>query len=375
MKILHVITSLYTGGAEKLMVDLLPRLKEKGYEVDLLLFDGTDTPFRRQAEAADIKVMHTRIGGSVYNPINLIKLIPYLRRYDIVHTHNTAPQLFAAIGSVLCSAVLCTTEHNTSNRRRGWRWYATIDRWMYNRYKQVICISQKAEETLREYLVKSKANICTVNNGVDISKYANAKPSDELQRIAPGCKAITMVAGFRWEKDQDTLINAMKLLASGNSKDRPLSAEMNGSCDFHLFLVGDGSRRSGCERLAKDNGVADRVHFMGLRTDVPNILRASDYVVMSSHFEGLSLSSVEGMSVGKPFLASNVNGLREVVEGAGLLFEHQDAESFAKLIQQLDTDNELYKNVAQQCRERAKQFDIAKMVDGYDKVYKSLMLR
>jgi glycosyltransferase involved in cell wall biosynthesis len=357
MKILHVITSLSTGGAEKLMVDLLPRLKEKGHEVDLLLFDGKDTPFRRQAEAAGIKVMHTRIGGSVYNPINLIKLIPYLRRYDIVHTHNTAPQLFAAIGSVLCSVVLCTTEHNTSNRRRAWRWYATVDRWMYNRYKQVICISQKAEETLREYLVKSKANICTVNNGVDISKYANAKPSDELQRIAPGCKAITMVAGFRWEKDQDTLIKGLKLL----------------DVNFHLFLVGDGVRRSECEQLAKDNGVADRIHFMGLRTDVPNLLRASDYVVMSSHFEGLSLSSVEGMSVGKPFLSSNVNGLREVVEGAGLLFEHQDAAGFAALIKKLNADSDLYKSVAAQCRERAEQFDISKMVDGYDKVYKSLL--
>ena len=51
MRILHVITSLRTGGAEKLMVDLLPRLKQRGHEVDLLLFDGTDTPFRRAAEA------------------------------------------------------------------------------------------------------------------------------------------------------------------------------------------------------------------------------------------------------------------------------------------------------------------------------------
>jgi glycosyltransferase involved in cell wall biosynthesis len=195
-----------------------------------------------------------------------------------------------------------------------------------------------------------------VNNGVDISKYANAKPSDELRRIAPGCKSITMVAGFRWEKDQDTLINGLKLLND----------------NFHLFFVGDGVRRSECEQLAKENGVADRVHFMGLRTDVPNILRASDFVVMSSHFEGLSLSSVEGMSVGKPFLSSNVNGLREVVEGAGLLFEHQDYAGFAELIKLLDVDNELYRTISKRCFERAKQFDISKMVDGYDKVYQSL---
>jgi glycosyltransferase involved in cell wall biosynthesis len=227
---------------------------------------------------------------------------------------------------------------------------------MYSRYKQIICISEKAEETLREHLGKSKTNICTVNNGVDISKYANAKPSDELRRIAPGCKSITMVAGFRWEKDQDTLINGLKLLND----------------NFHLFFVGDGVRRSECEQLAKENGVADRVHFMGLRTDVPNILRASDFVVMSSHFEGLSLSSVEGMSVGKPFLSSNVNGLREVVEGAGLLFEHQDYAGFAELIKLLDVDNELYRTISKRCFERAKQFDISKMVDGYDKVYQSL---
>lgn len=357
MRILHVITSLRTGGAEKLMVDLLPRLKKKGYEVDLLLFDGTDTPFRRQVEAVGIKVMHTRVGGSVYHPINLIRLIPYLKKYDVVHTHNTAPQLFAAIGSVLCSVVLCTTEHNTSNRRRAWKWYVGIDRWMYSRYKQVICISEKAEEMLRTYIGDSNASICTVNNGVDIAKYAAAVPFTDLQQIAPGGKVITMVAGFRWEKDQDTLIKSMAELPD----------------EFHLFLVGEGPRRVECEQLSQVEGVAGRAHFLGLRTDIPNLLRASDYVVMSSHFEGLSLSSVEGMSVGKPFLASNVDGLREVVQGAGLLFEHQDAKGLASLIQQLAADEALYNKVANRCYIRAKQYDISKMVEGYCNVYDRLM--
>jgi glycosyltransferase involved in cell wall biosynthesis len=357
MKILHVITSLRTGGAEKLMVDLLPRLKEKGYEVDLLLLDGTDTPFRRQLEAVGVKVMHTRVGGSVYHPINLVRLIPYLKKYDVVHTHNTAPQLFAAIGGVLCSVALSTTEHTTSNRRRAWKWYVSIDRWMYNRYKLVICISQKAEEMLREYIGDTRASICTVNNGVDVEKYACAEPSKELLQIAPNSKSIIMVAGFRWEKNQDTLIKGMAELPE----------------KFHLFLVGAGVRQPECERLARDCGVENRVHFMGVRTDVPNLLRASDYVVMSSHFEGLSLSSVEGMSVGKPFLASNVNGLREVVQGAGLLFEHQDSKGFANLIQQLDADSEFYASVATQCHLRALHFDISEMVDGYCSAYNRLL--
>lgn len=356
MKILHVITSLRTGGAEKLMVDLLPRLKDRGHEVDLLLFDGTETPFRRAAEEAGVKVMDLGKGGSVYSPLKFMKLLPYLRKYDVVHTHNTAPQLFAAAGSVLCSVVLCTTEHNTSNRRRAWKWYAAVDRWMYGRYRKVVCISQKAEDNLREFIGDSRAEILTINNGVDVEKYASASASPELEQLVPGSRKLMMVAGFRWEKDQDTIIKALPMLPD----------------DFHLFLVGDGVRRSECEELAQQQGVAGRVHFMGLRSDVAELLHAADYVLMSSHFEGLSLSSVEGMSVGKPFLASDVDGLREVVNGAGVLFPHGDPQALANEITKLEESPVEYKSVADRCRSRAVQFDISTMADGYSKIYNSL---
>lgn len=357
MRILHVITSLRTGGAEKLMVDLLPRLRNSGFEVELLLFDGTDTPFRHDVEVAGIKVHDLGVGGSVYSPIRFLKLIPFLRKYDVVHTHNTAPQLFAAIGSVLCSVVLCTTEHNTSNRRRGWTWYAAIDRWMYNRYRKVICISQKAEDNLREYIGHCKADICTINNGVDIAKYANATVSTELEAIAPGSRKIIMVAGFRWEKDQDTLIKSLKYLPE----------------NFHLFLVGDGVRRNVLETLIESESMSSRVHLLGLRTDVPQLLHAADYIVMSSHFEGLSLSSVEGMSVGKPFLASDVDGLREVVKGAGILFHYKDSEDFACQVQNLEVSPTLYEMTADMCFNRAKRFDICKMEIEYANIYKHLL--
>lgn len=106
MKILHVITSLYTGGAEKLMVDLLPRMQKKGHQVELCIFDGTRTPFFVQLENSGIKIHWFRKGGSVYNPLNVYRLWRLMcKGWDIVHTHNTAPQLFAAFGGVLCSVV------------------------------------------------------------------------------------------------------------------------------------------------------------------------------------------------------------------------------------------------------------------------------
>jgi glycosyltransferase involved in cell wall biosynthesis len=67
-----------------------------------------------------------------------------------------------------------------------------------------------------------------------------------------------------------------------------------------------------------------------------------------------------------------VDGLREVVQGAGLLFEHQDAKGLASLIQQLAADEALYNKVANRCYIRAKQFDISKMVEGYCNVYDTM---
>lgn len=357
MKILHVITSLRTGGAEKLMVDLLPRLKAKDLDVDLLLFDGTDTPFRREVEAAGIKVFDLGIGGSVYSPLRLILLLPFMRKYDVVHTHNTAPQMFAALCRIFSKTKLVTTEHNTSNRRRDWKWYATIDRWMYGRYRKVICISKKAEDNLRSFIQDQSTKILTINNGVDVDKYAGAKPSPELELLAPESRKLIMVAGFRPQKDQDTLIRALSLLPD----------------KFHLFLVGDGVRRPELEALTKELALDDRVHFLGLRTDVAELLHAADYVVMSSHFEGLSLSSVEGMAVGRPMLASDVDGLREVVGGAGILFPHGDSKALATEIISLEASPEKYNTFAAACFRNARRYDISVMAEQYAKCYWNLL--
>ena len=335
------------------MVDLLPRLKARGLDVDLLLFDGTDTPFRRDIEAAGIRVFDLGTGGSVYSPVRMLKLIPYLRKYDIIHTHNTAPQLFAAAASCLKKAKLVTTEHGGSNRRRSIRGFKVIDKWMYRKYDTIICIADKTKDNLLEYLSIPLGNVVTINNGIDVARYASAEPSPELEGIAPGSRKIIMVAGFRWEKDQDSLIRSLKHLPS----------------KFHLFLVGDGVRRPELEALATHENLADRVHFLGLRTDVPQLLHAADYVVMPSHFEGLSLSSVEGMSVDKPFLTSDVDGLREVVKGAGVLFPHGDSKALANEIMALENSPQKYSSVANACRKRADQFDISKMVESYARYY------
>jgi glycosyltransferase involved in cell wall biosynthesis len=358
MKILHVITSLNTGGAEKLMVDLLPRLRDLGNEVELLIFDGTRTSFYNELEQNGIKIHHLSIGGNVYNPINIFKLTKYLKHYDIIHTHNTACQYFVPFAKIISFAKckLVTTEHNTSNRRRKYNLFRSIDRWMYHRYKKVICISDQAEINLKQFIKTYDSNFCTIYNGVNISRFENANPSNEIMSKFEGLHTSIMVAGFRDQKDQPTLIKAYTHLPK----------------DYHLILVGDGVRRTEFETLVAELNLQDRVHLLGLRTDIPELLKAANVVVMSSHFEGLSLSNIEGMASGNPFVASDVDGLREITSGYGVLFPHEDDKALAYIIQQLTTDEEYRQSVIEKCQQRAKQYDINVMVKAYLKVYQEL---
>lgn len=356
MKILQVITSMHIGGAEKVVMELILGLRALGHDVDVALFSGEDTDFKRQLDRSGCRVFSFSIGGKTYNPIYILKLWRIMHRYDIVHTHNTAPQLFAAIAGLGSKAKLITTEHSSSNRRREKGHLKWFDNWLYGRYDTIVCIADQAKQAMETYLGRRMDDVAVINNGVNVEDFHSAEPASELY---PHCGkfVIAMVAGFRYEKDQDTVIKAMTNLTDG----------------YELWLVGDGVRRKELEALIETEGVKDRVKLLGIRKDVSNILHAADVVIMSSHREGLSLSNVEGMSVGKPFIASDVDGLREVTQNYGILFPHKDAIALAKIIDRLHTDKDYYHTVADRCYKRALEFDVNKMVEGYIDIYRSLI--
>ena len=357
MKILHVITSLETGGAETLVVNLLPRLHALGHEVGLVVFNGKQTMLMDRLETLCPSCRIYKFGQSYYNPSYIFKLIKIMRRYDIVHTHNSSPQLYAAIANLFCRKKLVTTEHSTNNRKRERGGLLRIvDRCMYKKYDGIICISDIAQDKLTCYLKDRFLNekICTINNGVDVEKFLSAKPILDIHKHR---FVIVMVAGFREAKDQDTLIRAMAKLPQEK---------------YELWLVGDGERREELKKLVSNQKAEDNVKFLGVRSDVANVLKTSDVVVMSSHWEGLSLSNIEGMSVGKPFVASDVDGLREITKDAGILFKHEDADELASIILRLSKDKEYYDYIAARCYERAKQFDISKTIKGYNALYNKI---
>lgn len=356
MRILEVITSLRTGGAERLLSDLVPRLNDSDHKTDILVFDGTKTPFMEKLKGKGVSIYSLNNGTNVYNPRNIFSLSSYLKRYDIVHAHNAACQMYAAIACkfIKKNVFLVTTEHSTDNRRRHIWWFKPIDRWMYHQYDEIVAISDEASRILSEYL-GGNIKINTIPNGIDTDKFLYAIPYPECR----GCDdvIISMVASFRPQKDQDTLIRSLKYLPN----------------KFKLWLVGDGVRRQDCERLAQSEGVIDRLKFWGIRTDVPNILKTSDIVVLSSNCEGFGLAAVEGMAAGKPVVASDVPGLAQVVEGAGVLFEKKNYKQLAEIILHLTSDEIYRQSVIDKCIERAKEYSIDITASSYLKVYDTLL--
>lgn len=356
MKILHVITSLYTGGAERLMVDLLPTLRnDEDFQVDLLLINGVETPFKKALKQAGIKVCALSMTNDVYNLRNIFRFRRFLAHNDcdIIHTHNTACQLFVPIAKSLTrnKAKLVTTEHNTTNHRRTKWWLKPLDKWMYRKYAAIVCISDLTRHNLEQYL-GTDWPMHTIYNGVDTKRFARPVKDISGQQDF----VVTMVAAFRPQKDQDTLIRAFTHLEP----------------NFRLQLVGGGQRGEELKALCRKLGLEDRVQFLGVRMDVPDIMEQSDVIVLSSHWEGFGLAAVEGMASGRPMVATDGDGLRDIVGGAGVLFQPGDDQELASAIKRLCETPDYYRQVALACQERAQHYDISVMADGYSNLYRTL---
>ena len=121
MRILHIITSLEIGGAQRLLSDILP-IMAQNHEVTLLVTDDLDNDFSRRVKSAGVRVMTTS-GIPQHSLKNILALRRLMKGYDIVHVHLFPMLYWVSLASLLTSVRLVYTEHSTSNRRRGkWSW-------------------------------------------------------------------------------------------------------------------------------------------------------------------------------------------------------------------------------------------------------------
>lgn len=361
MKVLHIINSLATGGAEKLLLETIPLYAKKGIKIDILVLNDNEYPFMQKLKALNVCNVFSLGSGTVYNPIHIFKLLPYMKKYDIIHVHLFPAQYWAVLAKWLSfsKAKLIFTEHNTHNRRMENGLFKFCDKIIYSGYSKVVCITQEVMNILKKHLNSSKNKFLIIENGVNIAsiKEAKALQRTEMDSINQEDKIIIQVAAFREQKDQITLIKTMKYLPDS----------------VKLLLVGDGPFRETCETLSKELRLEKRIQFLGLRMDVPSLLKTADIIVLSSKYEGLSLSSIEGMAAGKPFVASDVPGLTDIVKDAGVLFQQGNAEELGQKINELIDDENYYNEIALKCENRANEYDIYRMINSHIELYETLL--
>jgi glycosyltransferase involved in cell wall biosynthesis len=132
-------------------------------------------------------------------------------------------------------------------------------------------------------------------------------------------------------------------------------------------MVGEGSLEEAAARHAKLSGVSDRVHFLGVRQDVAELLSASELFALAAHWEGSPIAVIEAMAAGLPVVATAVGGVAELVEhgATGLLAPAGDIAALADALACLTRDPQRRAEFSRRARERASRYSVQQMVQSY----------
>ena len=360
IKILHINTELVAGGVERLLNDLLPLFNEKNnVEVDLFLLENKgNNIFEEELKKNKVNIIYSKYNNKFDISI-IFELRKLIQKYDIVHTHIFPSQFYIplAILGLKKLPYLITTEHSTENNRRKYRFLSYLEKYLYFKYDKIISISKQTEINLKRWLKVSenKGNkFITIENGINLEKFypENVEIEVDYFKEERKKKIITMIGRFDVQKDQPTLIKAIK--------DIP---------DIYLFLVGDGPRRKEYENLVKKLKIEDKVKFLGVRKDIPKILNISDICVLSSNWEGFGLVAVEAMAAKKPIIGSKVDGLKQIIDDDNLIFNKGNIEELENKLKIILKDNVKYNEIIRKQNTKVINYSIDIMLKKYLKEY------
>ena len=287
-------------------------------------------------------------------------MLRYLRlfrtmRPDVVHCHNPAPSLQAALSARLAGAAcVLATRHSLVSppyNRAAEIKFSVCSRFM----DWVVGICDITCENLRGAPLARRNRIVRIYNGALPVPHV----APELRR--PELFTVLFVGRVATIKNLQTLIRAAVQAAITLST-------------LRLWIVGDGPVRAELEQLMEQLGAREIVTFWGERTDTATFFNAADVIAMSSTSEGLPMSLVQGMSLGIPIVVTNVGGMKEIVDlcGCGLASPVGDWNAMAENLIQLGSNTSLRLELG----DRAKQafqhdFTLQQMAEQYEALYRS----
>ena len=357
MRVLHVIDSLIQAGAEALVKDMVPRMRSAGIDVSVAVLKELDGPFERELREKNIAFLPTAPGG-IYSPAHIFSLKRHIHKFDVIQVCLFPAQLFVPLAALLGgSKVPIILSEQTTQHRRKKMWLHPLETWMYSRYTAIACASDGIAASLTAWIPGVEAKITVIPNGIDVETFESAKPASRASAgINNGNCALLYVASLQPRKDHVNLLRAMANIP-----------------DADLMLVGDGEMRPQLERLAETLGIAQRVHFLGRRKDVPELLKMADIYVHPPAVEGFGIAAAEALAAGKPIVATNVPGLAQVVADAGILVPPGDPATLAKEVNKLMESPTRRQQLSRAAVERGRQFSIEKTVAAYIDLYRSVL--
>ena len=344
ISVLEVLPTLKRAGAERMVVSLVSGLDRDRFEPAVVsLYDAFPAGFEAELEERGIPVWHLgkRPGLDLRMYPRLMKVFRDFKP-AVVHTHSYVLRYTWPV----TKAAKVHTVHNLASKEVDFTG-RLIHRAAFRTGVAAVAVGGEVARSFREFYGFEPA--ATILNGIE----------------TPRCSARQQWRAANGFGEDDVLIVSVARLDPQKNPLGLIEAFARAGCPrCHLLMVGDGSLR--CS--------APRVHFLGVRTDVAEILSSADIFALASHWEGTPLSVMEAMAAGLPVVATRVGGVPELVEHGttGLLVAPGDMQSFAAALAAVARDPQRRRELGEAARNAAARFSVTAMVASYSRLFERL---
>jgi L-malate glycosyltransferase len=363
------------GGSGVVATELGKALAERGHQVHFVTYNQ---PARLDLFSENLFYHEVSVSNYPlfdFPPYELAlasRLVDVVRfeKLDVLHVHYAIPHASAAFMAkqiLLTYGIyipVVTTLHGTDITLVGKdRTFKPVVTFSINQSDGVTAVSEHLRnDTYKFFDIEN--DIKVIPNFIDLTRFS-LKPKDHFKKaIAPfGEKIIVHTSNFRKVKRTDDVVR--------------IFAELIKTIPAKLLMVGDGVERSRCEQLSRDLGVSEEIRFLGKQDAIEEILSVSDLFLMPSESESFGLAALEAMACKVPVISSNVGGLPELnVEGVtGFLRDMGDVDGMAERAIYILEDEARLQQFKNNALERAKEFDLAKILPAYENYYMEVIER